>query len=346
MNVYELVTFAIVSAIVGAILPFVIPVAALLLLHRRTVLGNSQMRRLDALILKRGVVSSISVNRNGEERPSDGWHLLSVPRPVSPSIEVLAKTREPATLIALLAYMLLACRRVWLSVPILAIRASTFDQSDDGATYTLYAFNASLIEAVLNDPRTRGCATVLQHESLLPGNTLTKSSRQALPGPLPRDNQEAACVAMLSMFVGRGRCSALLSGKPGSGKSATALFLAELLRARAGLHPVVVQGFDLTCKGASLLRLLPTEIGPGTPYILVLDEIEYAFKRATEAVEGKTETSCLARSKTSLNAELDRLAGSANLIVIGTTNVSLGDLERDYGSFIREGRFDLHLDGF
>lgn len=312
MDVLELIIFSVVSAIVTAILPYVIPVIASLTLYKRAVRGSSQVRQLDTLIHKNGHVSAL-VTEGNEVKPADGWHLVEYR---------------------------------WF--PILAIRRTITDtsgRSSDRSEYVLYCIFRTGIEYILEAGKNPQSVTVLRFESLMPWNTTTTTFNLIPPGVALNINQQKACSACLEKFRDTGKCSILLVGEPGGGKSATALYLAAALQ-RIDYSPIVLLGFDMTCKGASALRLLPAEIPDNTPYILVLDEVDSAFKMAMAAEEGKTEVSCLARSKTSLCNELDRLASVPNLIVIGTTNVSIDDLQKDYSAFVRKGRFDILVDKF
>jgi hypothetical protein len=92
--------------------------------------------------------------------------------------------------------------------------------------------------------------------------------------------------------------SALLIGKQGTGKTNTALYLAEKLN-RNGINPLIVYGFDMTYSKVELEALWTYDFKKESPLILVLDEIDISFKYAT--TERNYETNSPARNKTTLN---------------------------------------------
>ena len=146
-------------------------------------------------------------------------------------------------------------------------------------------------------------------------------------------------------FVGQQKCikkiknarknkSILLTGEPGVGKSNIALFLAKELNAQ------IVFGYDLTAPGISLDDLWRLSPSKESPVILVLDEIDGAFACANENKRAK-EYRCLAQNKTSLNTLFDRFERTNHLIILATSNKKFCELNDEYPSYIRRGRFDL-----
>lgn len=134
--------------------------------------------------------------------------------------------------------------------------------------------------------------------------------------------------------------SALLIGKQGTGKTNTALYLTERLN-RRGINPLIIYGFDMTHSDIDLGALWVYDYKKETPLILVLDEIDIAFKYA---LTDKTyDSKSPARNKTTLNNLLDHFDRLPYMIVIGTTNLEINELNEKYGAFIRSGRFDYKI---
>lgn len=142
-------------------------------------------------------------------------------------------------------------------------------------------------------------------------------------------------------FVGQEICiekisetkSIFLSGEPGVGKTNVALFLAKKLKAQ------LVFGYDLTSPGVSLDNLWRLSPSENSPVILVLDEIDGAFACANANKIAK-EHRCLAQNKTALNTLFDRFERTKHLIILATSNKSFAELNEQYPSYIRKGRFD------
>lgn len=186
MDLLELVLFSVVSALVAATLPYVIPVLAAACLHRRVVRGNAQIRRLDGALCAGGHAASLVTDDSGE-RPADGWHL------------------------------------VWRGgASVVAIRATASDTSgraDDKPTYSLFSAHRSGLEQLLGQGERDGRIAVMQYEALMPWSTTATTTRRRPPGDKPNAAQGRACTSVLKRFKATGRCTALLTGKPGEGKA-------------------------------------------------------------------------------------------------------------------------------
>lgn len=315
MDIVELVLYSMLSAVLSAMLPSVMPTLVALFAYKRTVHGEETIRRIDRIIQRTGWASSTTVDCS-EEHPGNGWHLLA------PS---------------------------GITSPVLAIRSEQMDTSGRCGTmsqYTLYGLHRHALQGVSDTTsKLANKVSVMQYECLLAyrGSTAVHFHMDP-PSTHPHAVQKTALKAILMQFKSTGTATALLCGAPGGGKSVCAQYLALEMMKDGITSPTVIQGVDLTSKGLSLMSLLPQVIEEQLPYILVLDEIETAFKRATESSNGgKGELCCLAETKTSLCNELDRIARIPNLIVIGTTNVQLQELHILYPAFTRKGRFDVQI---
>lgn len=319
MDILELILYSFVAYV----LPRVVPALSRVFLHVHVLRGDVQVSRIDRSILAGGIASATASNGH-MSRPADGSHLL------------------------------------WCSsggggggrrrFPIVAVRSTAAPAGNRPgvAEYTLYAVSRTCLDAALG--ALQEGIRVIRVESLNSWSLTTAAvyaSAAAVYASAPaaqmHPRQESACASILARWDVQRRCCALLTGVAGGGKTETAIFLADALRKR-GISPKVVFGFSMVMKGASLLTLLPSEIDADEPYLLVLDEIDVAFKKSLLAVEGKTEASCLADNKASLCNELDRLAKLPNLIVIMTSNCTADEMRAaGYEPYIRHGRVDVTL---
>jgi len=309
---YSLVYLA---SVLGSVVPFVIRVA----LRRVTVDSPGHMRQIDRYITRanRGDTRWQMIHTDDTPIPEATWHL------------------------------------VWVDAwsPVVAhkqVSSRAYDSRGQQTTtheYSLYALSRRALTAVLTETASNPRMVVVrQFESTSPWDSRLATRMIMPPGEgILRVKQAAAVDTIVQRFVKR-RHSVLLIGPSGSGKSSTALFVAGALKhALSPCVPSVVLGYSPTAKGASVLNFIPTEITDDTPYILVLDEIDDAFRMAMRGEDAK-EWSSVAQSKTPLCAFFDRLATIKNLVMIGTTNLSRAELDDKYAPFIREGRFDVKID--
>jgi Cdc6-like AAA superfamily ATPase len=310
MDISGIVLYAILSAILSAVLPSVRPTLAAIFTYKRNVTGNEQVRRIDRTVMRAGWTSSTTVESD-QERPGSGWHLIA---------------------------------QNGIASLVLAIRSQSADANGARAPkYNMYSFQLRALQNLAEISRSANTVTVMQYERLMAFRSTSKRSQMEPPGAHPRASQQKAVKAILAHSKPKGAITVLLCGAPGSGKSVCAQYLAIEMMKDGTTAPTVIQGVDLTAKCMSLMALLPQIIEKQMPHILVLDEIDTAFKHATEPRVEKGEQRCLAETKTSLCNELDRLSRIPNLIVIGTTNIPHSELCLLYPAFTREGRFDLQI---
>lgn len=326
-----MILYAIVQNIISEILSKVKPIFFFLMFKCQKVCGNAQVKAIDTLIMKEGYATSKTIEGT-QITPSDGMHWIRRPNVSIFDIVIL-------------------------------YRSTIHDRSghgNDTTQYIMYSRKTSTLDELSENKKksSRASIVVTNYEALSPWNTTTRASTVYLPGTGANKNQKKAVKKIIEQFKNNNSsASVLISGKPGGGKSATGMYLAAALE-KEGYKPVLYQGINLTCKGVSILNLLPSEIPESTPYILMLDEIDTAFKMAmSEINEGRTDVTCIAKTKTSLCNELDRLNDTPHLIICGTTNMSYESLretivgdEKDgkkskesYQAFIRKGRFNEHL---
>jgi hypothetical protein len=324
-----MILYSIVQNIISTILSKIKPIFFFCMFKRQKVCGNAQVKAIDALIMKEGFTTSQTIEAN-RITPSDGMHWI--------------------------------WRRNQILDIVILYRSTTHDRSSRGSDtteYVLYSRKTSTLDELSENKNksSRASIVVTNYEALSPWNTTTRASRVYLPGSGANKNQKKAVNKIVGKFKQDNKASVLISGEPGGGKSATGMYLAAALE-QEGYKPILYQGINMTCKGVSILNLLPSEIPESTPYILMLDEIDIAFKMAmSEITEGRTDISCIAKTKTSLCNELDRLNDTPNLIICGTTNMTFESLretqveegkdekksKESYEAFIRKGRFNEHI---
>ncbi|AYV84278.1 MAG: hypothetical protein Hyperionvirus21_12 [Hyperionvirus sp.] len=302
---------AIFTTLVGIVWEFLV---RMVLIHR--VFGSDKMvRDMDKFLLEKG--KECDVTDGSTKKPTDTWHL----------------------------------RRVGCGF-IVAARSTVVDFRSSRERYSVYGTKsaiASLIKKIDNadggvvsvDSGLTNQIEVSNFESSSPWKTSFTSGKESLPGRVPYIGQRSCVDKIVAQYQARvvaadsRKCfSALICGPPGTGKTNTALYLAQRLGGR------VVFGFDLVAPGVSLDDLWRMGATKESPVILNLDEIDGAIIQA-EKNETAKEFRCLAQNKTSLNGLLDRFGRTPYLIVLGTSNISFEVLWGKYQSYIRKGRFDL-----
>lgn len=133
----------------------------------------------------------------------------------------------------------------------------------------------------------------------------------------------------------------VLSGLPGTGKSALAVAIASALQgARPNLELKLVKGPELLSKyhgeSEENVRKLFTCASPTTYRLIVLDEIDaLAPRRDNTSCGGRIDAKLVGQMLTMLSG----LESNPNILVIGTTNL-LRDLDE---ALLREGRLGIHI---
>jgi len=187
---------------------------------------------------------------------------------------------------------------------------------------------SSVILAWFRNPNT---AAMIQLESLRAGEWSSRLDPM-LVSSKATPCQAGAVEGICSDYKKKNHASMIISGVPGSGKSHLAYYVAQRLSG------IVLKGFNPTLKGLGIIRLINSYTPTiACPLIVLMNEFDSAIAYAEKSEETKTDTTCLAQTKTSLLNMLDYLNEVDGLIIIATTNVDFKDLPVPY---IRKGRFD------
>ncbi len=146
----------------------------------------------------------------------------------------------------------------------------------------------------------------------------------------------------------------LISGQPGLGKSTIAFLISQVIKKEFGVDPYLIKGFNINSEEMQYHPIIG-HYNPQTqsPIVLLLDEFDIALKRASndQNYNGQNDnasrmgaSSAISANKTNMNTFLDAINDESFLITVATTNVSLDDINKDYGVYCRKGRFDKHFE--
>ena len=139
----------------------------------------------------------------------------------------------------------------------------------------------------------------------------------------------------------------ILCGVRGSGKS----YIGRLLKKRMekisnNIMVRLYDNFNPSSPGSSIELLVLQHAKLITPVILIIDEIDVCFKKASKGTHANRHIVTVhTRDKASLNQMLDSISDTEHLIAIYTTEKSPEDLyaQPKWRSFIREGRVSYFL---
>jgi len=226
---------------------------------------------------------------------------------------------------------------MWVNCPVFFYKIS--EKTPQGfiqEKYRIYVprFFAGAKRSILSWFRVTEGAMSIQLESLRAGDWSTRLDAIVLPNPTKI--QETSVRLITTTFRTKGNASVLLTGVPGAGKSQLAAYLAKELRG------AVLRGFNPTIKGLGIVRLI-NQMSPSkeSPLVVLMNEFDTAISQATKNEDSKTDTICLAQSKTTLLDMLDYLNQVEGLILVATTNVKISQLPYAY---VRPGRFNQHFE--
>jgi hypothetical protein len=228
---------------------------------------------------------------------------------------------------------------------VVAVRASAAPSPHAAAqpAYRLFVLGGAAAEAAvlaaLNGDAQAVRVRVVETPSPYRSST-TDVFEPAIAAPLPW--QQALADLLVGVFLERQHASVLIYGAPGVGKSRMAEVLAKALKARVReMEPIVVRGFDLTARGATVGDMTG-DFSQDAPAIVGLDEFDGAVAHALRGGDPAGECSSLAKSRPKLLGTLDWLGAARHLVVIATMNRAPGELGDP--AFTRAGRFDLHIE--
>lgn len=184
---------------------------------------------------------------------------------------------------------------------------------------------------------------IIEYASQISAHQTSFTRVKEMPLGTPRTWQADATNQIVGAFEKSGfgqRCSVLVSGPPGIGKTSLGTFVGmELIKRKMGVTPIVFF-FDPTAKGFDFFAALPT--GDEDIVVAMLDEYDAIVKYAESGVEqqGNSEYQSMARSENAWLAYLDRLGRTRKVILIATTNTPISELPQKY---VRPGRLDIHI---
>jgi hypothetical protein len=140
-------------------------------------------------------------------------------------------------------------------------------------------------------------------------------------------------------------CTALLTGKPGAGKSSIPLILAnELLKEKEEVY--FVDNFNPTSPGDSFDKLY-SHIEPtkDKPMIVVLEEVDNIVRRLKEGIPSHKVSPILIQDKPSWNSFFDNFGKGRyrHVYFIMTSNKSQEWFDEEDPSYCRKGRCDLRV---
>jgi hypothetical protein len=171
--------------------------------------------------------------------------------------------------------------------------------------------------------------------SLSPHSYTTSLNYYRLKG-IPNRDQQKFIKQVYELYLTKKNVMAIISGEPGTGKSESAIFLADYIKKYMGCITYVVSGFDPTAKG--LYADFYENYLVGGPVIITMDEYDVIVEKVKENQESSSESSCIAQNKGRFLGFIDDLNRIKKLIIIATTNKPFNEIDYVY---IRPGRFDI-----
>ncbi len=142
----------------------------------------------------------------------------------------------------------------------------------------------------------------------------------------PFDWQEQAIDQIVTDYENKQVATALIMGKPGTGKSALGRLIAVRLARMFNCEPCVIE-FNPTIPGLTFTQVIgvPNAL---RPMIVVIDEFDCVINYAIAGTESRDGIS-LARNEQSLLSNLDRLSMNKFTITIFTSNMTRDHFETD-----------------
>lgn len=137
--------------------------------------------------------------------------------------------------------------------------------------------------------------------------------------------------------------SICITGAKGMGKSSIAKLLKKYMeKIEQDIMIKLFLNFSLFNINCPVERLILSHASKNTPVILLIDEIDVAFKEAVNPNTYRDKT--YVRNIETMNKVMDQIADTCYSIVIYTTEKSYSELNcQEYQSFIRPGRIDLFM---
>eukprot|EP01032_Pedospumella_encystans_P020746 gene20746-23560_t len=137
----------------------------------------------------------------------------------------------------------------------------------------------------------------------------------------------------------------VIFGPVGTRKSYTARVLKKQLDTDRNIACRLYDDVDPSMTGVNINTMALQHATETSPVILVIDEIDVAFKRAAEGKDSHDPRIMHAKNKQTLNLMLDNVGDFRFVIAVYTTNKTRADLQAlpEYETFIRDGRVDMWL---
>ena len=159
-----------------------------------------------------------------------------------------------------------------------------------------------------------------------------------LPRNQYKPNQLAIVKRVLDYFGKETRCSVLVTGRPGTGKSTIAFLLA------IALNGELCKSYKPTMPGLEFSTLLSTaKQTKKKPLIVLLDEIDSTIKRISIGIPPHDRYTIWIYDKESFNNLLDDIQKMTYVILIMTSNKTKEEIDKsvDDDSFFRDPRVNL-----
>jgi ATPase family associated with various cellular activities (AAA) len=136
-----------------------------------------------------------------------------------------------------------------------------------------------------------------------------------------------------------------IHGKPGVGKTYTAYGLTKEIEKKFPKKRVFLyDNFNPSATGVNVESLVLAEATDDTPVIIVINEVDVAYRTTLKDQQFYDPRGSHTNSKTDFNNMLDTIAQKRNVIAIYTSEKSNNELLQEddsFKSFMREGRVDL-----
>lgn len=163
---------------------------------------------------------------------------------------------------------------------------------------------------------------------------------------VPWQNQKKLCDLILEKCSTGKLPACLICGNPGSGKTTLATIIAQELSKKINKDVTVLSGFDILNESHTITSVNKQIWNSDTIYILCIDDIDIGLKYAdqnSEILQTKRTGTIIGKNKVSFNRALDVFRQLPRLLVFATSNTPIEVLEKNYHSYIRDGRFDIKV---